>query len=308
MNKKEMPDAIERMHEMIEKLFCLPCDRDNVRTALPLQVGFEYVVGNRTVVPAKYSTGWRTMPFHLCCTRATECEGISAVVEFKDKPPLEARSRDIIFIPAGVPHRINDLPDTISGVSLWMHFFFRTMSVLDVLDYYELPNIIPAAKSAEISSYLEQLVALPHVLDFGDSVNQQVLGAGFCAALLRFGKLKPEKGRDIDKNLNRCLPVMQLLANTIKMPPVETLARSIYLSNSRFLAIFRSVTGMSPGQYFEHERYLKACLLLSRDELTISEISERLGYYSAFHFSRKFKTQSGLPPNVYRKMHHPGNG
>ena len=289
---------------MIDQLFCLPCDRDSARTALPLQVSFEYVVGNRTAVPEKHSTGWRTMPFHLCCMRETPCDGTSAIVEFRDKPSLKARSRDIIFVPAGVPHRINDLQSDSSEVSLWMHFFFRTMTVLDVLDYYELPNIIPAEKSAEIAFYLEQLVMLPRVLDFGYSVSQQVLGAGFCAALLRFGRPKPEKSRGINKDLQRCLPVMQLLANTTKMPAIGSLARSIYLSNSRFLAVFRSVTGMSPGQYFEHERYRKACLLLSRNEYTISEIAGQLGYCSAFHFSRKFKKLSGFPPNAYRKMHH----
>lgn len=288
---------------MIEKLFCLPCDRDNVRTALPLQVSFEYVVGNRTELPENHSTGWRTMPFHLCCMRENDCDGITAVVEFKDKTPLEVKCRDIIFIPAGVPHRITDTRGKAPGISLWMHFFFRTMTVLDILDYYDLPNVIPAEKNSELADYLKQLVMLPQVLNFGYSVNQQVLGAGFCAALLGFGTLKPEKSDCINKDLQRCLPVMQLLANTVKMPAISDLAQSMYLSNSRFLAVFRSVTGMSPGQYFEAERYRKACLLLSHDEYTVAEIAEQLGYYSAFHFSRKFKKQSGIPPNTYRKMH-----
>ena len=292
------------MHKVIKKLFCLPCDRDNVRTALPLQIGFEYVVGNRTSLPENHTTGWRVMPFHLCCMRENDCDGITAVVEFKDKEPLEVKCHDIIFVPAGVPHRINDTRGKAPGISLWMHFFFRTMSVLNVMDYYELPNLIPAAENRVLADYLRQLVMLPKVLDFGYSVNQQVLGAGFCAALLQFGRLKPEKSDSINKDLQRCIPVMQLLTNTVKMPSINDLARSMYLSNSRFLAVFRAVTGVSPGQYFEQERYRKACLLLSHNEYTIAEIAEQLGYYSAFHFSRKFKKLSGIPPNTYRKMHH----
>ncbi|MDD3155334.1 MAG: AraC family transcriptional regulator [Victivallaceae bacterium] len=287
---------------MIDPLFCLPCDRERTRDALALQVSFDYVIGSRTQIPRRHDTGWRTMPFHLCCMREPPCEGVAAHVECRNGESFETHAGDLIFIPAGQTHRIVDMDTPATAVSLWMHFRFRAMTVFDVLSQYELPRVISATENASLIRRMETLVALPRNLNFSESLEQQILGAGFCADLIRFGR-RTASGDTFHYNTRRILPVMQFLSRAEKMSPLEELADSVHLSASRFLAVFRAATGMSPGRYFENERYRRACLMLLRDEYTIGEIAERLGYCSAFHFSSKFRKAAGMPPSEFRKQH-----
>jgi AraC-like DNA-binding protein len=44
-----------------------------------------------------------------------------------------------------------------------------------------------------------------------------------------------------------------------------------------------------------------ASLLLSRQQLSVSEVARRLGYESEPSFSRAFKRLHGVPPNAVRR-------
>lgn len=78
------------------------------------------------------------------------------------------------------------------------------------------------------------------------------------------------------------------------------LAASFGLSESGFRKKFRRVTGMPPGRYQQQIRLNRACEWLRQSNLTVSEISDRLGYDSVFYFSRLFKRKTGLSPTAYR--------
>ena len=68
-----------------------------------------------------------------------------------------------------------------------------------------------------------------------------------------------------------------------------------------FRKIFRAELGISPHRYRIRRRLDAACALLLRPELSISEISEKLGYASPFEFSAQFKRYMGCPPSGYRQ-------
>jgi transcriptional regulator GlxA family with amidase domain len=42
--------------------------------------------------------------------------------------------------------------------------------------------------------------------------------------------------------------------------------------------------------------------LLRRQELSLAQIAESLGFHDAFHFSKRFKEAYGTPPSVFRNM------
>lgn len=52
-------------------------------------------------------------------------------------------------------------------------------------------------------------------------------------------------------------------------------------------------------------RIEKAKELLSYNEYNVSEVAFRLGYASAAHFSRQFKSQVGMAPSIFKQ--NPGN-
>lgn len=81
---------------------------------------------------------------------------------------------------------------------------------------------------------------------------------------------------------------------------VQKMATTICLSESRFYFLYRSTFGISPIEDLIAARIdaAKNALLLTQE--SVSEIAERLGYRSASHFSRQFKTETGLTPSQFR--------
>ena len=76
-----------------------------------------------------------------------------------------------------------------------------------------------------------------------------------------------------------------------------------HFSISRFLEVFRQVSGTSPGQYHEAERFRKACRLLTDSSRPLGLIARELGYYDVFHFSKRFKARSGVSPTEFRRAY-----
>lgn len=81
---------------------------------------------------------------------------------------------------------------------------------------------------------------------------------------------------------------------------ISELSQKFSISERHFRNMFHQVTGKSPKSYLQEVRLNKAAHLLGT-ELNIQEISEELGYYSQYQFSRDFKKFFGVAPTDYRK-------
>lgn len=81
---------------------------------------------------------------------------------------------------------------------------------------------------------------------------------------------------------------------------MKELSKHFNYSERNFRKLFKDVTGMSPKNYQQEMRLSKARQLLSDSDMTISEISEKMGYYSQFQFSSVFKMKFGLTPTQYK--------
>lgn len=71
-------------------------------------------------------------------------------------------------------------------------------------------------------------------------------------------------------------------------------------SPSRFSAIFRAETGMSPMSCFLRKKIQQACVYLELSDLKINEISMRIGISDPAYFSRLFRRIMGMSPQTYR--------
>ena len=63
---------------------------------------------------------------------------------------------------------------------------------------------------------------------------------------------------------------------------------------------FRSHFGCTVNDYINTRRVEEALGLLEKTDLSIEEISERIGFTSASYFSRIFKQKMGMPPMRFR--------
>ena len=73
------------------------------------------------------------------------------------------------------------------------------------------------------------------------------------------------------------------------------------LSNSRYVTLFKNQTGKSPNEYIIELRLQFAKSLLDNTNLSIKQISQRVGYSDQYFFSRIFKKHLGISPQKYRE-------
>jgi transcriptional regulator GlxA family with amidase domain len=68
--------------------------------------------------------------------------------------------------------------------------------------------------------------------------------------------------------------------------------------------LFRKMTALidtSPSDYLRSFRLAKAKHLLETSDLTVSEVTYKVGYKDVAHFSKSFQEEYGFPPSATRK-------
>lgn len=82
----------------------------------------------------------------------------------------------------------------------------------------------------------------------------------------------------------------------------DTLAGELGYDYSYLSNLFSSVEGQTIEKYFIHQKIEKVKELLVYGELSLSEISWKLGYSSAQHLSQQFKKITGLSPSHFKEL------
>lgn len=102
----------------------------------------------------------------------------------------------------------------------------------------------------------------------------------------------------VDRRIRRAVEMMH--AHMDRDLPLEELAGAAYLSPFHFARLFKKLTGASPHAYLATLRVQRAQQLLAETDLSISELSARVGYASPSHFSKAFRQATGLTPRAFR--------
>lgn len=101
--------------------------------------------------------------------------------------------------------------------------------------------------------------------------------------------------------------IVEVIHETDELPVVNY---SQYLSeklgyNYTYLAnVFSEVKGMTIQQFIILHKIERIKELLLYDELSLTEIAQKLHYSSAAHLSTQFKKVTGLAPSFYKQLKH----
>ena len=112
-------------------------------------------------------------------------------------------------------------------------------------------------------------------------------------------KARQNAGHPHYESIRRSIDFMH--KNLASTCTIAALAKISGLGERRFRQVFQEITGMQPKRYLDEIRMDLAEELLTKTSMKLLEISDRLGYSSAYHFSRAFKKHCGVSPSVYRQ-------
>ncbi len=85
---------------------------------------------------------------------------------------------------------------------------------------------------------------------------------------------------------------------------ISEISRSSFVPKSSLYKMFHSHLGCTVSEYINSRKIDKATSLLLNSELSIEEISERLGFSTQQYFSKIFKKNKGISPAKFRKSNH----
>lgn len=141
----------------------------------------------------------------------------------------------------------------------------------------------------------------------GEAVLQEPLAPGTKAALQ--AALQAEGFELIDGRKTRIIErvkrlILERVANAgdLRDNLSDHLAGQLHLDYPYLSSLFSDVEGLTIERYFIAQKIEKAKELLVYDELSLSEIADRLGYSSVQHLSNQFRKVTGLTPTHFKKI------
>lgn len=80
---------------------------------------------------------------------------------------------------------------------------------------------------------------------------------------------------------------------------VDKLAELMNMGRTKLYNRTKEIMGVSPNIYIQNERLTLSAKLIIQGELSVSEISEKVGFVNPTYFYRCFKAKYGVPPSKY---------
>jgi AraC-like DNA-binding protein len=141
--------------------------------------------------------------------------------------------------------------------------------------------------------------------DHVNRINEQQIKNSIEVFLLSlFGQTEQDKELPFPKRRRKELAesiVNYLQQNIDKQIRIQDIAKRVSYSPTGIKKIFREETGKTILGYFADLKIAEAKRLISTTDMSLSEISEQLGFSTPAYFSTYFKNYAKLSPSEYRK-------
>ena len=159
-----------------------------------------------------------------------------------------------------------------------------------------------------VKQELEKLKLLPALVSMGEVelsksvTDKQLKSLGDRLNRLGFELLNDRKQKQIEKIKNLLIKKTQSGDVEEHFSISDYLSKSLHKDYSSVSRLFSQVEGITIEQFFILLKIEKVKEWLVYGELTLNEISYKLGYSSVAHLSAQFKKVTGLTPSSFKKM------
>ena len=132
--------------------------------------------------------------------------------------------------------------------------------------------------------------------------NQQKASLNVLLQALGFEIIDDKKRRIIEKIKTAIVNSVHYADEQSAMKFSHKISRELNLDYNYLSNIFTETEGITIEKYFIAQRIEKVKELLKYDELSLSEIADRLGYSSVSYLSTQFKTQTGFTATQFKAL------
>lgn len=226
-----------------------------------------------------YSTQVDSCPFHFI---GRLCSGRARIVSQSGE--IRLQEGDIFFIPKGLKYRSYWNCD--DGSIAFYSFGFAWIPM-----------------DAQLDLQLQKLSCTPEELAiFAELESYGQVSPSFAGCLYRFfGTVMPKMAT---APKNRSQRIVDRAADYIRSNPscsVSEVAQHCQVSECTLFLKFRKHFGKTPVEFRHRVLADKATALLSSTDLSVEEISSRLGFSSSSYFRKVLKSETGKTPSQIRK-------
>ena len=157
----------------------------------------------------------------------------------------------------------------------------KELEKLDILD--------ATVKLGEVN--LKQELKPAQLQEFKSSIEQ-----------LGFELIDDKKSRIIEQIKNKIIQLIHHQDEPLTINLSDWLSQELHQDYNSLSHLFSDVEGTTIEKYFIAQRIEKVKELLVYDELTLSEIADRLNYSSVAYLSNQFKKITGLSPSHFKQI------
>ena len=119
---------------------------------------------------------------------------------------------------------------------------------------------------------------------------------------LGFQVIDDKKSRIIEKIKNVIIDLVHHKDNDAKMNLSDVLSDALHHDYNYLSNLFSDIEGTTIEKYFIAQKVEKIKELLVYDELSLSEIADRMNYSSVAYLSNQFKKVTGLTPSHFKQI------
>jgi AraC-like DNA-binding protein len=159
-----------------------------------------------------------------------------------------------------------------------------------------------------VRSALEKIGLHPLSVDLGEieletpPTKEQTARLDPALRKLRFELIDDKKSRIIGQIKTQIIKLVHHPEDRRTINLSEYIATRLHYEYTYLSNLFSEVEGTTIEKYFIAQKIEKVKEWLVYDELSLSEIADRLGYSSVAHLSAQFKKTTGLTPTFYKSL------
>jgi AraC-like DNA-binding protein len=187
----------------------------------------------------------------------------------------------------------------------WLHVRFLIFTSIDFVSLLALPGKLERRHGVPFGRIIVELLTIQarkSEMALPPLARRNELGFAALRLLCESCELS-DSGVAFLSQADRLTPVLSFVRENLAQPlAIDDLAEVAHLSRSRFHSYFREHMRLSPMDYVKRVRLSEARQRLLTTAEPVYAIAEATGFANPYHFSREFKTNSGLSPREFRKQ------